>query len=102
MAANIFAEILEWSKQLAPWQNEAIRKLFSNGNLSAADKDDIFRLAQIEHGLLPAQPVVPDLMLKPADLPAAPEPGKKIKLKGVSSVANVNVLKSGQNLTIGD
>jgi hypothetical protein len=43
--ANIFSEILIWSKQLAPWQNEAIRRLFAKGTLSAADKDDIFKEA---------------------------------------------------------
>lgn len=40
--ANIFGEILEWSKELTPWQNEAIRRLFKNGGLSQSDQDEMF------------------------------------------------------------
>lgn len=102
MAANIFAEILSWSKQLTPWQNEAIRRLFANSTLSSDDKKELIQLAQIEHGLLPQPGGAPDLMLKEGDLPAPPKPGNKIKLKGISEVSNVNILKANQNLSIGD
>src|ERR1700722_14283878 len=102
MAANIFSEILIWSKQLAPWQSEAIRRLFAKGVLSATDKEEIFKQAQIEHGLLPPPAKAPDLMLKEADLPAPPVPGKKIKLKGISNATEVNALKANESLSTGD
>ena len=101
MAANIFSEIHTWSKQLAPWQNEAIRKLFAKGVLSASDKDELFDLAQIEFGLLPRPTEAVDLMLKSSELPTPPSAGKQIKLKKISKVSEVNVLKSDEFLTIG-
>ena len=99
--ANIFGEILEWSKELTPWQNEAIRRLFKNGGLSQSDQDEIFRVAKIENGLelKPTQPL--DLMLKPAELPTPPSAGVKIILKGVRELLNVNALKKDQRLSIG-
>lgn len=102
MAANIFAEILSWSKQLAPWQNEVIRRLFAKGGLSVSDKDEIFQLAQIEHGLqaVPSKP--PDLMLKATDLPTPPTAGERIILKAVREPVNVNALRADQRLVIGD
>lgn len=99
--AHIFGEILTWSKQLAPWQNEAIRRLFKNGSLSQNDKDEIFELAKIEHGLSPKPKQAVDLMLKVAELPAPPAPGQKISLNGVRELTNVNALKNDQRLSIG-
>lgn len=99
--ANIFGEILKWSKELTPWQNDAIRRLFKSGTLSSADQDEIFALAKIEHGLEPKPAKPLDLMLKPAELPAPPADGAKIVLKGVRQLFNVNTLKNDQRLSIG-
>ena len=102
MAANIFAEIFTLSKTLASWQNEAIRRLFTKGTLSEADKAEIFQEAQVEYSFLPPLPEPPNLMLRPTDLPTPPQPGQKIKLKGLREAANVNALKSNQHLAVGD
>jgi hypothetical protein len=99
--ANIFGEILAWSKQLAPWQNEAIRRLFVAGDLSTSDRDEIFKLAKVEHGLEPKPDLAPDLMLKPTELPIPPALGQKVYLKGVRELVNVNALKGDQRLAIG-
>jgi hypothetical protein len=100
MARNIFSEVLAWSKELSPWQNEAIRRLFAKGVLTPTDKDEIFELAKIEHGLATAPPQPVDLMLKAADLPTPPTPGQKLQLNGVRELVNVNALR-GDRLTIG-
>jgi ABC-type dipeptide/oligopeptide/nickel transport system ATPase subunit len=99
--AHIFGEILAWSKQLTPWQNEAIRCLFKNGSLSPADKNEILEWAKIECGLSPEPDATIDLMLKEVELPAPPAPGQKIYLKGVRELINVNALKNDQRLSIG-
>jgi hypothetical protein len=99
--AHIFGEILAWSKQLAPWQNEAIRRLFKHGSLSPADKDEIFEWSTIEHGLSPKPKNAVGLMLKEAELPTPPTPGHKIYLNGVRELINVNALKNDQRLSIG-
>ena len=52
MANNIFSELLSLSKDLAPWQNEAIRRMFAkSGSLPQKDRDEIFDIALVEHGL---------------------------------------------------
>lgn len=96
MADNIFAEILELSKGLYTWQNEAIRRMFTKGELSQVDKDYIFRLAQEDHGLAPmtmTKESLKSLRLKSTDLPTPPTPGKRIYLNKVKKISNVNVLK---------
>jgi energy-coupling factor transporter ATP-binding protein EcfA2 len=101
MANNIFSELLSLSKDLAPWQNEAIRRLFAKRALAQTDKDEIFDLALVEHGLKKAASPLGDLMLKNADLPPPPVPGQKLALVGVRDLKNVNALKDGQRLPIG-
>lgn len=101
MASNIFAEIFAWSKQLAPWQNEALRRLFAKTQLSSSDKDELFNLAQMEHGIQPTQSPPIDYTLRSTDLPTPPAPGQKIILKAVRGATNVNALKADQRLVIG-
>jgi len=101
MAPNIYSEILVWSTQLASWQNEAIRRLFTKRVLSSTDKDDILQYAQIEHGLFPNVAKTAGLMLTPADLPSPPAPGQSISLKGIRGVTNANALKPNEHLSIG-
>lgn len=102
MANNIFSELLSLSKDLTPWQNEAIRRMFAKvGSLPQKDRDEIFEIALVEHGLKKAAAPLGDLMLKNADLPAPPVPGQKLTLVGVRDLKNVNALKDGQRLPIG-
>jgi len=100
--AHIFGEILKWSKNLEPWQNEAIRRLFQNGELSQVDKDAIFNFAKIEYGLLPKPAVSAGLMLKPTEIPTPPKSGNKIFLKSIRELNNVNALKNNQRVLIGE
>lgn len=102
MANNIFAELLTWSKELTPWQNEAIRRLFRQGNLSNHDMDELFELAKVDYGIVPLSSPIVDLMLKATDIPTAPVSGQKIQLKSVRNLENVNLLESNTRLLIGD
>jgi energy-coupling factor transporter ATP-binding protein EcfA2 len=102
MSGNIFGELLTLSKELVPWQNEAIRRMFAQGgSLPQKDRNEIFEIALVEHGLKKAPAPLGDLMLKAADLPAPPVPGQKLTLVGVRGLTNVNALKSDQRLPIG-
>lgn len=102
MANNIFSELLSLSKDLAPSQNEAIRRLFvKSGSLPQKDRDEIFEIALVEHGLKKVASPLGDLMLKNADLPPPPVPGQKLALVEVRDLKNVNALKDGQRLPIG-
>src|SRR3972149_1555591 len=102
MANNIFSELFSLSKDLAPWQNEAIRRMFvQGGSLPQKDREEIFEIALVEHGLKEASTPFGDLMLKAPDLPAPPVAGQKLTLVGVRGLTNVNALKSDQRLPIG-
>jgi len=102
MPGNIFAELLSFSKDLAPWQNEAIRRMFvKGGSLPQKDRDEIIEIALVEYGLKKAASPLGDMMLKNADLPPPPVPGQKLALVGVRDLKNVNALKDGQRLPIG-
>ena len=102
MANNIFSELFSLSKDLAPWQNEAIHRMFvQGGSLPQKDRDEIFDIALVEHGLKKASTPLGDLMLKAADLPPLPVPGQKLTLVGVRDLTNVNALKCYQRIAIG-
>ncbi|MEK6813258.1 MAG: AAA family ATPase [Nitrospirota bacterium] len=72
-----------------------------SGSLPQKDRDEIFDIALVEHGLKKAAAPLGDLMLKNADLPPPPVPGQKLALVGVRDLENVNALKDGQRLPIG-
>ena len=41
MTLSIFADILKWSEQRPPWQRDALRRLFTSGDLTATDFDEL-------------------------------------------------------------
>ena len=65
-----------------------------SGSLPQKDRDEIFDIALVEHGLKKAVAPLGDLMLKNADLPPPPVPGQKLALVGVRDLENVNALKT--------
>jgi len=70
MNKNIFSEILEFSKQLAIWQNGGIRQLFNKGSLTEDDITDIFKLAKIEYKLISNHSLPESYKLTSKDLPS--------------------------------
>lgn len=51
MATSIFADILNWSQQRPAWQRDALRRLFTSGNLTLDDLDDLTEICKAQHGL---------------------------------------------------
>ncbi len=60
--ADVFSEILNWSKDRPGWQRDALRRLFSEGELSAKEVEELLQLCKSAHGL--AEPTSPRVLMK--------------------------------------
>ena len=59
MTLRIFADILKWSEQRPPWQRDALRRLFTSGNLTATDFDELTETCKARCGLASPKPFKP-------------------------------------------
>lgn len=99
---DVVKEIFQWAKGLPAWQSDAVRRLLTQGHLTAQDQVGILKLAKIHHGLLPADAQSTPVPLREQDLPNQPEPGAApTVLVSMQDMKNVNALPPGQTLTFG-
>jgi hypothetical protein len=97
---DVNAEILKFSKELYPWQCEALRRLLKNPDLTQDDKQNILERASIDHQVKASPSPVPDTTLKEQELPSKVA-GPRISLLGMRNLESVNALKSGTRLAFG-
>lgn len=96
---GVFGELLDLSKGLALWQNQAIRLLLQKGALSKEDMDEITRIASIEYGMIRDPKAVLPQKLQASELPSPPQSGEQVYLSSIRDVVNVNALTTGQRLS---
>jgi hypothetical protein len=48
---GVLADILDWSTERPGWQRDALRRLFTAGDLSVADLGELVELCKSPHGL---------------------------------------------------
>lgn len=96
---SILQEIHKWSRGQPAWQQDAIRRLYADRNLSAADLDDIYALAKTAHGIEDPDKRVP-VKLADADLAGPPVPNRLVQISAIKDLVNVNALAEGQSLPI--
>jgi len=95
----ILGTVIEWSRALPLWQQDAIRRLYSCEKLSASDFDDIYALLRQEHG-------IPDVKLRVAETlsgeisESSTPDGARVRLTAVKDLKNVNALAEKQVLPI--
>lgn len=96
----VLQEILEWSENRPKWQQDALRRLVVNGELTEADVVELTRICKAQYVLddpeLPAPDPIP---LGPEHLPALGVAVPSVCLLGIREVTNVNALAGGQHLT---
>ena len=104
MATSIFADILKWSEQRPDWQRDALRRVFTAGQLTADDLDELTEICKSKHGLAGPKTVVP---LAAQHLPITGTPtGEAVSLislthhNGVNALAAEQTVSFGPNLTI--
>ena len=94
---NILDEILNWSRSLRPWQQDALARLYSQSQLTENDLRDLVALVKAEHGIPDPQgrqSIVPD----PSLVPVGASSGRRVVLHSMRSVSNVNALAADQQL----
>ena len=94
---SILEEILAWGAGLAPWQQDAIGRLFAKGELSPQDDSDLLALVRSGHGLPDPENRVATT-LDTAHIVAPVDTGKLIQLISLAGVLNVNALAPDQVL----
>jgi len=90
-------EILSWSTTLPVWQQDAVRRLFLQEDLTQQDYDDLYALLKVAHGIPDSQNRQP-IPLAAEHLPAKTT-GATIVLKAMRDLQHVNRIVSGQTLT---
>ena len=48
---DVLGEIIEWSKERPGWQRDALRRLFTTGEITAPDLEELLDLCKAAHGL---------------------------------------------------
>ena len=96
---SILQEIHKWSQAQPAWQQDAIRRLYVDRNLSAADLDDLYALVKTAQGVDDPDKRVPQ-KLADADLAAPPVPNRLVQIAAIKDLVNVNALAEGQSLPI--
>lgn len=92
---TVLESILEWSTGRTAWQRDALRRIVSNGKLTARDLEDLIELCKQGKGKPSSATPQP---LEKAHLPANPGQGAAISLLSISEINGVNNLAAGQTL----
>lgn len=90
MAVNIFKELIEWAKELEPWEQEAVHRLVVNGEVTAEDEAELFELLKSEDAAKRTPPKIPD---------PQGDHATTVSLVSLEHVCGVNALAPEQTLT---
>lgn len=98
---SILQEVLKWGKDLAPWQSDAVARLFSKQILTPADLDDLYALLKSEHGIPDPEGRKPN-PLDDSKIPAGSQSGTLVELVAVKNMINCNAIAENQTLKFGE
>jgi len=96
---NVSSEIAEWAKGRPLWQQDALRRLVTQGVIDSAGVRQLADIVLASHGLIAADD--PGRPLGEADLPVSQRSAREATIRAVSDVQDVNDLAEKQNLTFG-
>lgn len=94
---SLLEEIITWAQGLKTWQQDALRRIFAQPDLSQDDVDAVLQLVRDEERLGSASPDATLFSL--ADVPGAGS-GATVRLVGVSGLDQVNGFPSGRSLNL--
>ena len=96
---NAFNEILEWSKSLPDWESDALRRIVENINYSENDVKEVLPLLKREKGFISDEiSSIKAMRLSKEHLPAHSEVSKKVLLRSIYDIENVNAIVKGQKI----
>jgi hypothetical protein len=103
ISVSPFKAILDWSKGWTAWQQDALRRIVVNGDLTKTDIGELEALCKIKHGIVPASSATPVVApLAASHLPGGPDATSSISLVRLANLKTVNRLPSDQAMTFGD
>ncbi|MDP3108661.1 AAA family ATPase [Hydrogenophaga sp.] len=97
---SILTEILDWSKGLEVWQQDAIARLYVERALSSEDKEHVYALLKCSNGIPDPEGRAPTI-LENGDVAAAQVPNRLVQLLSIKNLERVNALAEKQTLPIG-
>src|SRR2546425_13344897 len=98
MKDSILAEIFEWSQERPGWQRDALRRLFTRGQITPADLDELVVLCKAPRGL--SKPQTPQVLAK-EHLAIKGREADPVTLVSVTHNRGVNALAPDQTITFG-
>lgn len=93
---SVYGEILTWSASLPSWQQDALRRLVTQGSLSDADVHALTAMALRDAGI--AEPAPTPMALSSSHVPAAGATGPTVSIEAIEDAVDVNALVPGQKL----
>ena len=100
---NVLQEVLAWAETLPGWQSDALRRLFEDEILSNEDEAEVEALLKAENGIPSAVPIQPRRLSRQViPFGAGQAQPKKIVIKGMANLKNVNALQESQTLKFGE
>ncbi len=97
---KILNEILNWSNSRPAWQRDALRRLFSQKEITESDINELLSICLSQKGLISAesQTILPKPLLS-EHLPLESTPSNKVRLIRLREIHNVNALSKNQLIT---
>ena len=100
---SIMKAIIEWSKQDLPtWQSDAVRRILTKDKLTDQDEEELLYFVKETYGLDANgdNPPTPR-PLKDSHIPGGQFQERKITLKAIKSINNVNAIDNNSSLLLG-
>lgn len=99
LPGNAFEKILEWSEGLPDWQSDALRRILQQHELTEQDISEILDMLKAEHGLIDYEKLtIRPKRLTKKDIPTQFKSEKKVILKAMHDLENVNAIVPKQSL----
>ena len=92
---TVLQEILTWAQERPAWQQEALRRMLSTGELTDRDIRQLTEICKGGHGLADVEPVK---QLSASDLPSSSAGAGKVTLVSIFHHHGVNALAENQTL----
>lgn len=97
-----FTSILQWCEGWPLWQQDALRRIVTAGELTQADIDELVQICRAQHGLPVGEAAAPTPKpLTAAHIPGSAAGAPSVSLKSVSSLQNVGRIPSTQKIEFG-
>src|SRR5262245_33713974 len=95
---SVLTELLAFSMDREPWQQDMIRRLYTQAALSAADEDDAFKMLKAHHGLIRGEDAPATNALKTNDTGHCTPAVAGTILNSIDKIANCNRLAENQRI----